>query len=411
MSAALTVQPRHLTLPECCLFAPTELQIGPALSQTEFSRLGKALSSVDQASDLWACDYALAGQKRWGVDGLKLAHEATKLSIGYLKVGARIAERFDPSRRFPNLTRHHYRCLVPFPVEFTDAWLPTVIDRNLSAKLLRAVAVEAYGSDPCKCRAQNEHRTVLIRQVLYARLKELSPIPKTAVFIEEVLEDWLSTATPEMQTRVAAAIITREETWHQQRRVARNAKKAEKLAAKAAARDKRDVEQLAQKAERQAFYEAERVEREAERASAVAAKAKKKAVAHCAKIAKFTERQGKPSQWATKSEADEVAARFSEGKSYSLESYACDCGQFHIRRAVGACPSDGKSSDDTSPSSQTGAPTETLPTWNWGHVKRASAPAWDSSDEGPDRLPYDQRRAAQIAAGAGEPIPVKERTT
>jgi hypothetical protein len=354
MSAALRVQPRHLALPECCLFAPTELQIGPALSQTEFSRLGKALSSVDQASDLWACDYALAGQKRWGGDGLKLAHEATKLSIGYLKVGARIAERFDPVRRFPNLTRHHYRCLVPFPVEFTDAWLPTVIDRNLSAKLLRAVAVAAYGSDPCKCRAQNEYRTIQIRQVLYARLKELSPIPKTAVFAEEVIKDWLSTATPEAQARVAAAILMREETQHQRRRAERNAKKAEKLAAKEKFRAKREAENLAQKEEKQKFYEVEAAKREADKAARIAARKAAKAAEHCGKIARYTASLGKKSQFATQAEADEVIKN-----APHLESYRCDCDQYHIRKAmdsaVGTNPSDVPVSDDTSPSSQTSA--------------------------------------------------------
>jgi len=338
MSAALTVQPRHLTLPECCLFAPTELQIGASLSQTEFSRLGKALSSVDQASDLWACDYALAGQKRWGDDGLKLAATATKLSVGYLKVGARIAERFDPARRFPNLTRHHYRCLVPFPVEFTDAWLPTVINRNLSAKLLRAVAVEAYGSDPCKCRPQNEYRTVLIRQVLYARFKELSPAPKVSLFIEEVLTEWANNATPEAHARVAAALLTREEASHQRRRAERNAKKAEMLAAKEkrdaarkAERDKIEAEHLAQKAERQAFYEAEQVKRETEKAAQAAARKTAKAAEHCGKVARYTESLGKKSQWPTKQEADEVVRL-----DPRLESFACDCGQYHIRRAVGS---------------------------------------------------------------------------
>src|SRR5580658_881622 len=112
MTDTLTISERHLTLPDFCLFAPTELQIGPSVSQNEFSRLGKALAAVDQASDLWSCDYALAGQKRWGDEGLKVAAAATRLSVGYLKVGARIAERFDPLRRFPNMTREHYRGLV-----------------------------------------------------------------------------------------------------------------------------------------------------------------------------------------------------------------------------------------------------------------------------------------------------------
>src|SRR6266568_4927773 len=146
---SLTVNDRrHLALPDSCLFAPTELQIGPSLSQNEFSRLGKALAAVDQASDLWTGDYALAGQKRWGNEGLRLAATATRLSTCYLKRSAVIADRFGPTRRFPNLTREHYRGLCVFPVEFTDAWLPTVVEKGFSAKTLRALAVEAYGSDP-----------------------------------------------------------------------------------------------------------------------------------------------------------------------------------------------------------------------------------------------------------------------
>lgn len=240
-------QQRHLQLPDSCLFAPTELQIGSEISQTEFSRLGKALASVDQASDLWACDYALAGQERWGDDGLKLAATATKLSVGYLKTGARIAARFDPSRRFPDLTREHYRGICCFPVEFTDAWLPTVVEKGFGAKTLRALAVKAFGSDPKEgyTRKQNRKRAVSIPLTLYALFQERSPIPKVAVFIEQVLEDWLSTATPEQQARVAAALLTREEVNHQRRRAERNRVKAEKLAAKLAARDKREAEKRA----------------------------------------------------------------------------------------------------------------------------------------------------------------------
>jgi|SRR5271156_4494470 len=149
-TSALVSQPRHFALPESCLFAPTELSIPASLSQTEFSTLGKALSSVDQASDLWACDYALAGQKHWGDEGLKIAAAATKLSVGYLKISSRIAARFDPSRRFPNLTREHYRGLCCFPVDFTDTWLPTVAEKDFGAKTLRALAVEAYPRS-CGC--------------------------------------------------------------------------------------------------------------------------------------------------------------------------------------------------------------------------------------------------------------------
>jgi hypothetical protein len=211
METTLAADCRHLALPDSCLFAPTELVIGSSLSQNEFSRLGTALASVDQASDLWACDYALAGRKRWGAEGLKLASTATRLSVCYLKRSASIAERFDPSRRFPNLTREHYRGLCCFPVEFTDAWLPTVCDKGFGAKTLRALAVEAYGSDPKASYSKNKKkRSIALSEILYSRLKESSPIPKTAVFIEEVLTDWANNATPEQTARVAAALSTRD---------------------------------------------------------------------------------------------------------------------------------------------------------------------------------------------------------
>jgi hypothetical protein len=202
---------RHLALPDSCLFAPTELQIGPSLSQNEFSRLGTALASVDQASDLWACDYALAGQNRWGDEGLQLAATATRLSVGYLKVSARIAERFNPSRRFANMTREHYRGLCCFPVEWTDEWLPTVAEKGFGAKTLRALAVEAYGSDPKAGYSKGKKkRSVSLPETLYARLKEGSPVRKTAVFIEEILTDFVNKSTPEQQARIAAALSTRD---------------------------------------------------------------------------------------------------------------------------------------------------------------------------------------------------------
>jgi hypothetical protein len=225
MDTSITIADRrHLALPDSCLFAPTELQISASLSQNEFSRLGKALSAVDQASDLWACDYALAGQKRWDDEGLKLAATATRLSIGYLKVGARIAERFDPSRRFPNMTREHYRGLCCFPVEFTDKWLPTVVEKGFGARTLRALAVEAFGSDPKAGYSKNKKRQVSVPETLYACLKECSPIPKTAVFIEQILADFVANAASEHHTRIAAALSARDADKVRQRRKAKTAK-------------------------------------------------------------------------------------------------------------------------------------------------------------------------------------------
>jgi hypothetical protein len=321
MTTALTVQPqRHLQLPDSCLFAPTELQIGSEISQTEFSRLGKALASVDQASDLWACDYALAGQKHWGDERLKLAATATKLSVGYLKVGARIAERFDPTRRFPNLTREHYRSLCCFPVEFTDAWLPTVVEKGFGAKTLRALAVEAFGSDPKigYTRNQNKRRAVRISTTLYAQFQERSPITKVAIFIEQVLEDWMSTATTIEHERVAAALEMRGE-WNHQRIVAeRNRKKAEKLAVKEAAA-----------ARAKARYEERRAARERAAECKKKLKASEKLVL---RIEPFYSSCSRASTYASKGNAALDAEKYSTAKGYDFEGFECEkCHCYHIR--------------------------------------------------------------------------------
>jgi hypothetical protein len=341
MSTAITVSQRHLALPECALFAPCELNISAACTPDEFRRIGAALVALDSADELWTCDLSQYAITRWGAeDGLKLAHEATKLSVAYLKRRARISERFDPSRRFPNMTTEHYRGLCCFPVEFTDVWLPTVVGKGFSAKTLRALCVEAYGSDPKGGYSKNKKRSFAIPETLYARFKELSPAPKVCVFIEQVLTDWANNATAETQARVAAAMLSREEIQHQRHVAERNAKKAGEREAKEKLRAQREAEKLAQKAEREAFYEAER----AAKAARIAARKTAKAVKHCAKIALFTKRQGKPSQWQTREEVDRVLKN-----APHLESYACDCGQFHIRRAVGTNPSDGKPADHAEP--------------------------------------------------------------
>jgi len=140
---ALTVQqPRcHLSLPECALFDPTELQITAVTSQSEFVRIGKALSAIDDAFGLWQCDFSLHAIRMWQGKGVELAAAATGLSEFFLKRCARIAEVFPPRRRYPNLNRNHYRVLLPFEQSKLDAWLPTVVDKKrLSARALRALA-------------------------------------------------------------------------------------------------------------------------------------------------------------------------------------------------------------------------------------------------------------------------------
>lgn len=334
---SLTVNDRrHLALPDSCLFAPTELQIAPSLSQNEFSRLGIALASVDQASDLWACDYALAGQKRWGDEGLKLASTATRLSVGYLKVGARIAERFDPARRFANMTREHYRGLCCFPVEFTDKWLPTVVEKGFGARTLRALCVQAFGSDPKAGYSKNKKRSIALPETLYARLKECSPIPKTAVFIEEVLSDWVNNATPEQTARVAAALSTRDADKVGTRRAEKpKVEKPEKIKKPADGHPETPRPSYAERWEEQL----------AEGASPIQIKGRYKSRVQIV----FTECRGLSYIENTKGitrlltkatatrfnslEMAEAAAReYSEDRGYACEAFHCErCGVYHVR--------------------------------------------------------------------------------
>src|SRR5271156_30192 len=105
MSTALTIKRQSLaslSVPGA-MFSPTELVIGSSTSPDEYRRIGKALVAIKDADELWQCDYAYEGMKRYGADaGLQLAHEATGLSLVHLKRCARIAEVFTSERRHPN---------------------------------------------------------------------------------------------------------------------------------------------------------------------------------------------------------------------------------------------------------------------------------------------------------------------
>jgi len=329
MDTSLTVNDRHrhLVLPDTCLFAPTELAIGPSLSQNEFSRLGKALASVDQASDLWACDYALAGQTRWGDEGLALAAAATRLSIGYLKVGARIAERFEPTRRFPNMTREHYRGLCCFPVEFTDEWLPTVAEKGLSARSLRALAVEAYGSDPKAGYSKNKKRSIALPETLYARLKECSPIPKTAVFIEQVLLDFVNDASPEQKARIAAALETLARAAYQAR--ARRKAKKPKVEKPEKITEPADVRYQLEKFER-----SQRAENRRPTHTDDTPKERRKETGIKIKIQMTQTCFGRNTKFYNEDAAKEAAAQYSQERGYPVEACFCDdCKAFHVRQS------------------------------------------------------------------------------
>jgi len=193
------------------MFSPTELQIGASTSQDEFVRIGKAIAAIADADQLWACDFALHGMRQWGQDdGLTLASSATGLSKFFLKRCARIAERFTPERRYPNLNRNHYRILLPFKQEDIDAWLPAVADqKRLSAKSLRALAVEQFG-EPVTAKQPSKH-AVQIRETTWTRLTQHAPSRKAVILIELILNEWLSKPPDQMAIILASEELRREQ--------------------------------------------------------------------------------------------------------------------------------------------------------------------------------------------------------
>jgi hypothetical protein len=190
------------------------LRISNDCSQSEFSRIGQALSAIDTADGLWQSDFALYAQRRWKDDGLELAAAATGLSKFFLKRCARIAARFTPEVRFPKLNRNHYRVLLPFKKADIDGWLPSVADqKNLSAKSLRALAVEKFG-EPVTAKQPQKH-AVQIRAELFARLAQHSPTRKVVMLVEQILEDWLRSKMPaaEYAAKRRADNAERQRRW------------------------------------------------------------------------------------------------------------------------------------------------------------------------------------------------------
>jgi hypothetical protein len=209
------------------LFSPCELAIGPSTSAEEYSRIGKAISAISDADKLWECDYALWGMKKFGTDeGLVLAASATGLGKFFLKRCARIAERFDPSRRFPHLNRNHYRSLLPFKQSDIDQWLPSVAaQKRLSAKSLRALAVEQFG-EPVEAKQPQKH-VVQIRETTWTRLTRHAPSRKAVILIELILDDWLKRPQSEQAIVLAAEELRKEQKRErQQARQKRTRKRA-----------------------------------------------------------------------------------------------------------------------------------------------------------------------------------------
>jgi len=198
MSAALTVQPRHLALPDACLVTPSQLSIPRSISKEEFLAVAAKLKALGQAEDFWLAD-AASFAKKWD-DGLQLMAETVGRTKYHLVRVAQIAERFTPAKRF-SYTVAHLRALMPFPNEFLDSFLPPAANLNLSVKALRARAETEFGSNPYKPQ-QPKKRSVPLRASLVAQLSERAP-RKVSALVERICDEWLS-KSPEQQASVLA---------------------------------------------------------------------------------------------------------------------------------------------------------------------------------------------------------------
>lgn len=211
MSTALALSERHLSLPESCLFSPTELSIPSGISKEDFSRLGRALAAIDQADGLWKADYALAAIEHFEKEeGLPIASAATGLSEFFLYKASFVAKKFPPRKRFSTFTFSHYRALLPFPDEFLDRFLPTICDQKLSAKSLRALAVAAFGKEPVDAKQPTKH-SVSIREITWNALKQVAPSRKVADLIEHILLEWLARPQDERRAAINATARGREQ--------------------------------------------------------------------------------------------------------------------------------------------------------------------------------------------------------
>jgi hypothetical protein len=307
-------------------------------------RIGKALSSIDTASDLWACDFALHGMRQWGKDeGLALAESATGLSQHFLRRCARIAERFTPEKRYAGLNRNHYRKLLPFDAAQIDAWLPTVNFERLSAGALRALAVEKFGKPKKSHELRDKGHGLYIRESLWAALAPIATSRKVVPLIEMILEEWLK--NPPAAQAIVRAVDESQRRRKSENRPPSTEESREKDAARMRERRaeaKNDAVGDTETSDPQADDVVARPTYAERRAAQSAAKEKVRAEKRVERVKNQSIRGieislhgscaiGKTSKWLTLEEASTAAARYEAAKNYPIEGFKCDkCNFFHI---------------------------------------------------------------------------------
>jgi hypothetical protein len=365
---ALTISDSHnLAIPAGALFHPKMLTIGVSTSRAEYQRLGQGLSRLDDASQLWSCDFCLFGIRNWGKeDGLQLAHEATGFTKGTCKKLAYIAERFTPEHRPDGFTRAHFRALLPFPQDWLNTWLPTIENRRPSSKGVRALAIEAFGSDPSQRPSLKKMTSVSIPSALYARLVELNATHPSEL-VEAIVTAWLTTSPEEQASALAVAVEIKRERKNQRSRERRKEKKpkVEKPAPEKIV-EPADVKYQVKKLEesKRQTYAERRQEQLANGAEPVPVKERKytSKVRICFTECRgkaFVERSGRggrltplysptsgPSSYSDEAKAEAAAAEYSADRGYLCEAFFCvacsmpDSARFvyHVRAATKPAP-------------------------------------------------------------------------
>lgn len=122
---------------------PTKAQMTEAgwlapkgMTSEQWARAGQQIATVVRASQWWIGDWINYGEKRWG-EKYEQAVKITGLSYSTLADAARLAGRFEFTRRRVNLSWSHHREVEGLPEDDQEHWLNRAEAEGLSQKQLR----------------------------------------------------------------------------------------------------------------------------------------------------------------------------------------------------------------------------------------------------------------------------------
>ncbi len=166
------------------------MHIPTGCTRAQFIHIVKESLREDAASSMHVADCALFAINAWGREaGLDVTVEATGYKRTTLLAASTVAVSFLPEKRY-TYSFQHLKQMLPFPVDFRDAFLVRHAGENLAVHNLRALAVEEYGSEPCERRKKPTKSISIdegIYRVAFIRLKR----KRLCVLVENLLRNWL----------------------------------------------------------------------------------------------------------------------------------------------------------------------------------------------------------------------------